>query len=56
MLTWALVLFVVAIIAAVFGFGRIVSATASIGRVVFFIFIILFVVRLIGSGLKSQTD
>lgn len=48
MLTWAIIFFVVAIIAAVFGFGRIAEASAGIARVLFFIFVVLFVLSLIG--------
>jgi uncharacterized membrane protein YtjA (UPF0391 family) len=47
MLSWALIFFVVAIIAAVFGFGCIASASAGIAQVLFFIFLVLFVVSLI---------
>jgi uncharacterized membrane protein YtjA (UPF0391 family) len=47
MLSWALIFFVVAIIAAVFGFGGIASASAGIAQVLFFIFLVLFVVSLI---------
>jgi uncharacterized membrane protein YtjA (UPF0391 family) len=47
MLSWALIFFVVAIIAAVFGFGGIASASAGIAQVLFFLFLVLFVVSLI---------
>jgi uncharacterized membrane protein YtjA (UPF0391 family) len=47
MLSWALIFFVVAIIAAVFGFGGIASASACIAQILFFIFLVLFVVSLI---------
>ncbi len=47
MLSWALIFFVVAIIAAIFGFGGIASASAGIAQVLFFIFLVLFVVSLI---------
>jgi len=47
MLYWALVFFVVALIAALFGFGGIAGAAAGIARVLFFIFLIVFVVSLI---------
>lgn len=47
MLYWALVFFIVAIIAAVFGFGGIASASAGIAQVLFFIFLALFVITLI---------
>ena len=47
MLSWALIFFVVAIIAAVFGFGGIASASAGIAQILFFQFLVLFVVSLI---------
>ncbi|MGD9965904.1 MAG: DUF1328 domain-containing protein [Hyphomonadaceae bacterium] len=47
MLSWALIFFVVAIIAAVFGFGGIASASAGVAQVLFFLFLVLFVVSLI---------
>jgi len=47
MLHWSLAFFVVAIIAALFGFGGIASGAAEIGRICFFFFIVAFVVSLI---------
>jgi uncharacterized membrane protein YtjA (UPF0391 family) len=47
MLYWALVFFIVAIIAGFFGFGGIASASAGIAQILFFIFLVLLVVSLI---------
>lgn len=47
MLSWALIFFVVAVIAAIFGFGGIASASAGIAQILFFLFLVLFVVSLI---------
>ena len=47
MLGWALVFFIVAVIAAVFGFGGIATASAGIAQILFFIFLVIFVVSLI---------
>jgi uncharacterized membrane protein YtjA (UPF0391 family) len=47
MLQWALVFFVVAIAAALFGFGGIASSAAGIAQILFYIFIILFIISLI---------
>ena len=47
LLGWALVFLIVALIAAVFGFGGIASAAAGVAKVLFFIFIVVFVVLLI---------
>ena len=47
MLGWAVTFFVVAIIAAVFGFGGIAAAATDIAKILFFIFLVLFVISLI---------
>jgi uncharacterized membrane protein YtjA (UPF0391 family) len=52
MLHWALVFLVIAIIAAVFGFGGVYVAAAGIAKVLFFIFLVLFIVSLLGGGLR----
>ena len=48
MLRWALIFFVVALLAAVLGFTGIAVAAAGIAKVLFFLFIILFLVTLLG--------
>ena len=50
MLYWALVFFIVALIAAVFGFGGISVAAAGIAKFLFFILLILLVVSLVAGG------
>ena len=47
MLYWAAVFFIVALIAAVLGFGGIAAGAASIAKILFFIFLIAFVVSLL---------
>jgi uncharacterized membrane protein YtjA (UPF0391 family) len=47
MLRWAAVFFVIAIVAALFGFGGIASGASDIARVCFFFFLVIFVVSLI---------
>lgn len=47
MLYYALVFFIIAIIAALFGFGGIAAAATGIAQLLFYIFIILFLVSLI---------
>lgn len=46
MLYWALVFFIVALVAAMFGFGGIAVAAAGIAKLLFVIFLVLFVVAL----------
>jgi len=52
MLYWAAVFFVIAIVAAIFGFGNIAGGAGTIAKVLFFIFLILFVVSIV-SGLLT---
>jgi len=47
MLYWALVFLVIALVAALFGFGGIAVAAAGIAKLLFFLFVIIFVVTLI---------
>jgi uncharacterized membrane protein YtjA (UPF0391 family) len=52
MLRWALIFFVVALIAAVFGFLGIAAAAVGVARILFFIFLVLFLVSLVGGLLR----
>ena len=47
MLSWAVVFLIIALVAAVFGFGGIAVASAGIAKLLFFIFLVLFVISLI---------
>ncbi len=47
MLSWALTFLVIALIAGVLGFGVIAGTAATIAKICFFVFIILFVIGLI---------
>jgi uncharacterized membrane protein YtjA (UPF0391 family) len=47
MLYWAVVFFVVAIVAALFGFGNIAAGASSIAQILFFLFLVLFIISLI---------
>ncbi|MCL5280222.1 MAG: DUF1328 domain-containing protein [Planctomycetes bacterium] len=47
MLGWAIIFLIVALIAAAFGFGGIASAATGVAKVLFFIFIVVFIVLLI---------
>lgn len=47
MLYWAAVFFVIALIAAVFGFGGIAASAVGVAKVLFFVFLILAVISLI---------
>ena len=47
MLKWAAIFLVISIVAAIFGFGGIAEGAADIAKVLFFIFVVLFVLVLI---------
>ena len=47
MLRWSIIFLVIAIVAAIFGFGGIAEGAADIAEILFYIFIVLFVVSLI---------
>jgi uncharacterized membrane protein YtjA (UPF0391 family) len=47
MLYWSLVFLVVAILAGLFGFGVIAGTSYMIAKVLFFIFLVIFVISLI---------
>jgi uncharacterized membrane protein YtjA (UPF0391 family) len=53
MLYWALIFFVVAIIAALLGFSGIAAGAATVAQALFFIFLAVFPVTLI-SGLMER--
>ena len=48
MLRWAIGFFIVALIAAVLGFGGIAIAAAGIAKLLFYLFLVLFLVTLVG--------
>jgi uncharacterized membrane protein YtjA (UPF0391 family) len=52
MLYWAAVFFVIALVAAVFGFGGIAVGAAEIAKILFFVFLVLFIVSLLFGGLR----
>ncbi len=47
MLRWALTFLIIALIAAVLGFGQLEGAAMYAAKIVFFVFLVLFVVSLI---------
>jgi uncharacterized membrane protein YtjA (UPF0391 family) len=52
MLRYALIFFVVAIVAALFGFGGIAAGATEIAKILFFVFLVLFVVSLVAGLLR----
>lgn len=54
MLYWAVVFLVIALISAALGFGGIAGAATSIAKILFFVFLILFVISLIFGRRKPK--
>ncbi len=54
MLGWALTFFIIALIAAVFGFGGIAAASAGVAKVLFFIFLVLFLISLVFGAVRGR--
>ena len=52
MLRWAVGFFLIALVAALFGFGGIAIAAAGIAKILFFIFLVLFLVALLGGVIR----
>jgi uncharacterized membrane protein YtjA (UPF0391 family) len=55
MLKLALFFLVVSLVAALFGFGGIAAASADIARILFFIFIVIFLVLLVAGLMAGST-
>jgi uncharacterized membrane protein YtjA (UPF0391 family) len=54
MLKWALFFFVISLIAGAFGFTGISAATAGIAKILFFIFVEIFVILLVMGILAGE--
>ncbi len=55
MLTWAVIFLLIAIVAALFGFREVSGIATGIAKVLFFIFVILFIVSLIMHYLPASS-
>ncbi|MEQ1753870.1 MAG: DUF1328 domain-containing protein [Micropepsaceae bacterium] len=53
MLGWAIMFLVVAVVAGLFGFGGIATASAGIAQLIFFAFVVLFVLSLVFGFVRS---
>ena len=53
MLSWALLFLIIAIVAVVLGFGVVAGTAAWIAKVLFFVFLILFIVGLL-TGMRQR--
>ena len=55
MLYWALMFLVVALVAALFGFGGIASAATGIAQILFVIALVLFLVTLLANFMRRRS-
>lgn len=53
MIRWAVIFLVIALVAALFGFGGIASTAAGIAQVLFWIFAVFFVIALAANFLRQ---
>lgn len=54
MLYWTFIFLIIAMVAAIFGFTGVYVAAAGIAKVLFFVFLVLFLISLIGGGLSRR--
>jgi uncharacterized membrane protein YtjA (UPF0391 family) len=55
MLGWALTFLVIALIAAVLGFGGIAGAAIGIAKIIFFVAIILFLISAVAGAVRGRS-
>lgn len=53
MLYWTLIFLVIALVAGLFGFGGIASASAGIAKILFGIFLVLFLLSLVFGAVRG---
>lgn len=54
MLRWAVIFLVIALVAALFGFGGLAGTAVGIAKVLFFIFLVLFIISLLIGGFTGK--
>jgi len=52
MLRWTLIFLIIAIIAAIFGFGSAALGAASLAKILFYVFLGLFLLSLVAGGFR----
>ncbi len=55
MLRWAIIFLVIAVVAAILGFGGIAGASVGIAKILFYVFIALFVIGLLMHFLRGAS-
>ena len=56
MLRWAVTFLIIALIAGIFGFGGIVAAATGIAKILFFVFIVLFIASFFMGGKSISSE
>jgi uncharacterized membrane protein YtjA (UPF0391 family) len=54
-LNWTFMFLLVAIVAAVFGWGGIAASAAGMAKVLFFVFLAVFIVSLLSTGFRGPS-
>jgi uncharacterized membrane protein YtjA (UPF0391 family) len=54
MLSWALTFLIVALIAAALGFGGVAGAATGIAKILFFVFLVLFLISLVVPRMRGS--
>ncbi len=54
MLGWAIIFFLLALVAGIFGFTGIAIASASIAKILFFLFLALFIISAVARALRGR--
>ncbi len=55
MLKWAIIFFLISVVAAFFGFTNVAAGAQSIARLLFFLFLVLFLIVLIFGVIAGKT-
>ncbi len=54
MIQWAITFLVIALVAAIFGFGGIAAVSVELARILFFVFIILFIIAAFMHAMRGK--
>lgn len=54
MLRWAFIFLVLALVSAFFGFGGVAAVSADIARILFFVFLVLFLIAVAGQVFRGK--
>lgn len=55
MLKWAIIFFLISVVAAVFGFSGIAAGAQSIAKLLFYLFLVLFLIVLVFGVIAGQS-